>query len=49
MSNLDPYWAYADYSLFIYKEKTLFKKMRNPYNPSPHLLGLAYLALTSYL
>ena len=25
-SNSDPYWAYADYSLFIYREKTLFKK-----------------------
>ena len=22
MSDLDPYWAYIDYSLFIYREKT---------------------------
>ena len=26
MSNLDPYQAYTDYSLYTYKEKTLFKK-----------------------
>jgi len=26
ISDLDPYWAYADYSLYIYREKTLFKK-----------------------
>ena len=25
-SDSDPYWAYADYSLFIYREKTPFKK-----------------------
>jgi len=25
-SDLDPFWAYADYSLFIYREKTPFKK-----------------------
>jgi len=49
MSDLDPYWAHADYSLFIYREKTLFKKMRKPYNPSPRLLGIVYGAPTSYL
>ena len=26
MSDLDPYWAHADYSLYIYGEKTLYKK-----------------------
>jgi hypothetical protein len=26
MSDSDPYWAHADYSLYIYREKTLFKK-----------------------
>ena len=41
-SDSDPYWAHADYSLFIYREKTLLK--RKPRNPSPRLLGLAYLA-----
>jgi hypothetical protein len=25
-SDSDPYWAYADYSLYIYREKTLFEK-----------------------
>jgi len=25
-SDLDPCWAHADYSLYIYREKTLFKK-----------------------
>jgi len=25
-SDLDPYWAHADYSLYTYREKTLFKK-----------------------
>jgi len=27
MSDLDPYWAYADYSLYIYGEKTLFCRL----------------------
>ena len=49
MSDLDPYWAHADYSLFTYREKTLFKKIRKPRNPSPCLLGLAYKAPASYL
>ena len=49
MSDLDPYWAYVDYSLFIYREKTLFKKIRKPYNLSPYLLGLAYKAPTRRL
>jgi hypothetical protein len=26
MSDTDPYWAYADYSLYIYGEKTLIEK-----------------------
>jgi hypothetical protein len=26
MSDMDPYWAYADYSLYIYGEKTLIEK-----------------------
>jgi len=25
-SDLDPYWAHADYSLFTYREKTQLKK-----------------------
>ena len=25
-SDLDPYWAHADYSLYTYREKTLLKK-----------------------
>ena len=25
-SDSDPYWAYTDYSLYTYREKTLFKK-----------------------
>jgi len=25
-SNLDPCWAHTDYSLYTYREKTLFKK-----------------------
>jgi len=49
MSDSDPYWAHADYSLFTYGEKTLFKKIRKPHNPSPRLLGLAYKAPISYL
>jgi hypothetical protein len=47
MSDLNPYWAYADYSLFIYREKTQFKKkldLRKPRDLSLYLLGLAYLA-----
>jgi hypothetical protein len=36
-----------DYSLFIYREKTLLK--RKPYNLFPHLLGLAYGAPTGRL
>ena len=46
MSNLDPYWAHVDYSLYIYREKTLLRK---PRDPSPRLLGLAYKAPISYL
>ena len=45
-SNLDPYQAHADYSLYTYREKTLLRK---PRDLSPHLLGLAYKAPTSYL
>jgi hypothetical protein len=51
MSNLDPYWAYTDYSLFIYREKTQLKKklnLRKPRDLSFCLLGLAYLAFISY-
>ena len=32
-SNLDPYWTYADYSLYIYREKTLFKKTIQSISP----------------
>ena len=39
MSDLDPYWAHTDYSLYTYGEKTLLRKSRNL---SPCLLGLAY-------
>jgi len=46
MSDLDPYWAHADYSLYTYREKTLLRK---PCDPFPRLLGLAYKAPTSYL
>ena len=49
MSDLDPYWAHADYSSFTYREKTLFEKMKKPYDLSPRLLGLAYRAPASYL
>jgi hypothetical protein len=51
MSDLDPYWAHADYSLFIYREKTQLKKklnLRKPCDLSFCLLGLAYLAPTCY-
>ena len=41
MSDLDPYWAHTDYSLYTYGEKTLLRKSRNL---SPCLLGLAYKA-----
>ena len=42
MSDLDPYWAHADYSLYIYMGRKLY--LRKPYNPSSRLLGLAYRA-----
>jgi hypothetical protein len=51
MSDLDPYWAYMDYSLFIYGEKTQFKKklnLKKPRDPSFYLLGLAYLVPASH-
>ena len=32
-SDSDPYWAHADYSLYIYKEKTLVRE--NPINCLP--------------
>ena len=45
-SDSDPYWAHADYFLYICGEKTLLRK---PRNLSPCLLGLAYKAPTSHL
>ena len=38
MSDSDPYWAHMDYSLYIYREKTLFQ--RKPRELSPHLWDL---------
>ena len=37
MSDSDPYWAHADY--FIYMGRKLY--LRKPRDPSPRLLGLA--------
>src|SRR6266702_8858053 len=50
MSDSDPYWAHADYSLYIYREKTHVRE--NPVNRLPAfgtcLLG-AYLAPVDHL
>ena len=37
MSDLDPYWAHTDYSLFICGEKTQLKKNLTWENPVIHL------------
>ena len=37
MSDLDPYWAHADYSMYVGRKLYL----RKPHDPSPRLLGLA--------
>ena len=37
MSDSDPYWAHADYSLFTYGEKTQLKKDSTWENPVIHL------------
>ena len=39
-SDSDPYWAHADYSIYVGRKLYLKK----PHNPSPYLLGLAYRA-----
>ena len=49
-SDSDPYWAYVDYSLYIYREKTLVRE--NPVNYFPAFgtyLFSTYLALAGYL
>jgi len=43
---LDPCWAHADYSLYIYMGRKLY--LRKPCDPSPCLLGLAYKSPVSY-
>ena len=45
MSDLDPYWAHADYS--IYMGRKLY--LKKPHNPSPRLLGLACKAPVRHL
>ena len=44
MSDLDSYWAHADYSLYIYREKTLIRE-----NPVNHLAAFRTCLLSTYL